>query len=212
MNNQTELSGPINHSDKKVENLIFFLHGWGSDGNDLIQISHLWKKEMHSITFLAPNGPEACPQNPNGKQWFDILSENTEEMFQGLCNSFSLLDRYIDYQLSNFNLRKDDFFLVGFSQGTMLSLHASVRRKCKGIIGYSGAYLEGPLTENIIKNDILLVHGQMDPIVPLERMKQAEKKLKNLSSTLETKIYEQLEHSINEEGLEIGCNFIKKRL
>ena len=44
MNNQTELSGPINHSDNKVENLIFFLHGWGSDGNDLIQISPLWKK------------------------------------------------------------------------------------------------------------------------------------------------------------------------
>ena len=131
-------------------------------------------------------------------------------MFQGLCNSFSLLDKYIDNQLSNFNLGKEDFFLVGFSQGTMLSLHASVRRKCKGIIGYSGAYLEGPLTENIIKNDILLVHGQIDPIVPLERMKQAEKKLKNLSSTLETKIYEQLEHSINEEGLELGCNFIKK--
>ena len=94
----------------------------------------------------------------------------------------------------------------------MLSLHASVRRKCKGIIGHSGAYLEGPLTANIIRNDILLVHGQIDPIVPLERMKQAEKKLKNLSSTLETKIYENLEHSINEEGLELGSNFIKKRL
>ena len=96
MNNQTELSGPINHSDNKVENLIFFLHGWGSDGNDLIQISPLWKKEIHNVAFLAPNGPEACSQNPTGKQWFDILSENTEEMFQGLCNSFSLLDRYID--------------------------------------------------------------------------------------------------------------------
>ena len=55
-------------------------------------------------------------------------------MFQGLCNSFSLLDKYIDNQLSNLNLGKEDFFLVGFSQGTMLSLHASVRRKCKGII------------------------------------------------------------------------------
>ena len=62
----------------------------------------------------------------------------------------------------------------------MLSLHASLRRKCKGIIGYSGAYLEGPLTANIIKNDILLIHGQIDPIVPLARMKQAEEKLKTL--------------------------------
>ena len=68
------------------------------------------------------------------------------------------------------------------------------------------------LTANIVKNDILLLHGQKDPVVPLERMKQAEQKLKNLSSSIETKIYEQLEHSINEEGLVLGCDFIKKRL
>ena len=33
-----------------------------SDGNDLIQISPLWRKEIHNVAFLAPNGPEACPQ------------------------------------------------------------------------------------------------------------------------------------------------------
>ena len=44
MNNQTELLSdkPL---DNKVENLIFFLHGWGSDGNDLIQISPSEKKK-----------------------------------------------------------------------------------------------------------------------------------------------------------------------
>ena len=36
-------------------------------------------------------------------------------------NSFSLLDKYIDNQLSKYSLGKEDFFLVGFSQGTMLS-------------------------------------------------------------------------------------------
>ena len=71
---------------------------------------------IHNVTFLAPNGPEACPQNPNGKQWFDILSENTEEMFQGLCNSFSLLDKYIDNQLSNLNLGKKTSFWLGLAK------------------------------------------------------------------------------------------------
>ena len=187
MNNQTELSGPINQSVNKVENLIFFLHGWGSDGNDLIQISHLWKKEIHNVTFLAPNGPETCPQNPNGKQWFDILSENTEEMFQGLCNSFSLLDKYIDNQLSNLNLEKKTSFWLVLAKAQCFHFMPPLRRKCKGIIGYSGAYLEGPLPKNIIKNDILLIHGQIDPIVPLERMKQAEEKFQNLSSGFRNK-------------------------
>ena len=86
-----------------------------------------------------------------------------------------MLDKYIDNQLNRYNLGKEDFFLVGFSQGTMLSLHASLRRKCKGVIGYSGAFLEGDLPDKISKNDILLIHGQLDAVVPVERMKKAEK-------------------------------------
>ena len=211
MVNQIELQGPVNESNNETEQLIFFLHGWGSDGNDLIQISHHWKKEIHKTTFIAPNGPDLCPQNPSGRQWFDILTENNIKMHQELQSSFSLLDKYIDNQLNRYNLGKEDFFLVGFSQGTMLSLHASLRRKCKGVIGYSGAFLEGELPDKVIKNDILLIHGQLDAVVPVDRMKNAEKKLINFSNKLEIKVYEKLEHSINEEGLILGCNFIKKR-
>ena len=76
MISQIELKGPVNESDNKTKQLIFFLHGWGSDGNDLIQISKLWKKEIDKTTFIAPHGPEPCAQNPSGRQWFDILSEN----------------------------------------------------------------------------------------------------------------------------------------
>jgi phospholipase/carboxylesterase len=211
MVNQIELQGPVNESNNETEQLIFFLHGWGSDGNDLIQISHHWKKEIHKTTFIAPNGPDSCPQNPSGRQWFDILTESNIKMHQELQSSFSLLDKYIDNQLNRYNLGKEDFFLVGFSQGTMLSLHASLRRKCKGVIGYSGAFLEGELPDKVIKNDILLIHGQLDAVVPVDRMKNAEKKLINFSNKLEIKVYEKLEHSINEEGLILGCNFIKKR-
>ena len=209
---KTELNGPINHSRSITEQLIFFIHGWGSDGNDLIQISHLWEKEINNTTFLAPHGPESCPQNPNGRQWFDILTDNSAKMYQDMDFSFSLLNEYIDNQLEKYNLGKEDFFLVGFSQGTMLALHASVRRKCKGVVGYSGAFMEGALPDKVFKNDILLVHGKLDAVVPVQRMKKAETSLINLSGKLETKVYEQLEHSINEEGLSLGCSFIKKRL
>ena len=88
MVSQIELQGPVNESNNQTEQLIFFLHGWGSDGNDLIQISHHWKKEIHKTTFIAPNGPDSCPQNPSGRQWFDILTENNIKMYQELQSSF----------------------------------------------------------------------------------------------------------------------------
>ena len=68
------------------------------------------------------------------------------------------------------------------------------------------------MPDKVFKNDILLVHGKLDAVVPVQRMKKAETSLINLSDKLETKVYEQLEHSINEEGLSLGCSFIKKRL
>ena len=209
---QKELDGPIVETPSSSKQMIFFLHGWGSDGNDLIQIAHIWKKEIKNTTYFAPNGPETCPHNPSGRQWFDILTENKEKMHNGIENSFSLLINYIDHQLNKYNLGKEDFFLVGFSQGTMLSLHTALRRKCKGVVGYSGALLESSLPEKVTKTDILLIHGNLDNVVPAERMKQAEKKLQNFNINIKTKIYENLEHSINEEGLLLGSDFIKKRL
>jgi len=212
MNEKINLSGPINQSISKTNKLIFLLHGWGSDGNDLIQLSYHWKNKLESITFIAPNGPNICEGNPNGRQWFNILTQNSAEIDQGLEKSFILLNEYIDINLNNFNLGKEDFFLVGFSQGTMLSLYTSIRRRCKGVIGYSGAFIDTNLPEKIIKNDILLVHGELDTVVPLARMEHAVENLSSMSKTLETKIYKNLEHSINEDGLLLGIDFVKKRL
>ena len=212
MNEKINLSGPLNQSISKTNKLIFLLHGWGSDGNDLIQLSYHWKNKLENITFIAPNGPNICEGNPNGRQWFNILTQNSAEIDQGLEKSFILLNEYIDINLNNFNLGKEDFFLVGFSQGTMLSLYTSIRRRCKGVIGYSGAFIDTNLPEKIIKNDILLVHGELDTVVPLAKMEHAVENLSSMSKTLETKIYKNLEHSINEDGLLLGIDFVKKRL
>ena len=209
---EKKLSGPINQSVNQTNNLVFLLHGWGSNGNDLIQLSYHWKSNLDSITFIAPNGPEICEGNPSGRQWFNILTQNSAEIDTGLDNSFILLNKYIDFNLNNFNLGKEDFFLVGFSQGTMLSLYTSIRRKCRGVIGYSGAFIDTNLPEKSIKNDILLIHGESDSVVPIARMEHAVEKLSSMSDTLETKVYKNLEHSINEDGLILGCDFIKKRL
>ena len=110
---EKKLSGPINQSVNQTNNLVFLLHGWGSNGNDLIQLSYHWKSNLDSITFIAPNGPEICEGNPSGRQWFNILTQNSAEIDTGLDSSFILLNKYIDFNLNNFNLGKEDFFLGG---------------------------------------------------------------------------------------------------
>ena len=211
MTNTRKLTGPIIDKGSNTKFLVFFLHGWGSDGNDLIQIGEIWKSKLLDTTFIAPNGPEVCGGNPHGRQWFDILSNNDAEALKGLHQSYLDLKGFIHTYLKKYNLTEDKYFLVGFSQGTMLAIYTSLREKLLGVVGYSGAFLGNLPNEEIKNNDYLLLHGQNDTIVPIAKMHNAVEKLEPVAKTLIKKIYNDLEHSINEEGIIEGLNFIKER-
>ena len=212
MINSTKLNGPIVTSEIKTKYLVFFLHGWGSDGNDLIQLAQYWKKDLKEMTFLAPNAPSECSANPSGRQWFDINTEITSQSIKELHSSYEMLNNYINSHLEINNLNKIDYFLVGFSQGTMLSIYYALRKKCLGIVGYSGAFVKHTIPKDTKKNDYLLVHGKNDIVVPEEKMYEAEKLLVSMSNKVETLSYNNLEHSINEEGLQKGMEFIKNKI
>ena len=211
MTNTRKLTGPIIDKGSSTKFLVFFLHGWGSDGNDLIQIGEIWKSKLLDTTFIAPNGPEVCGGNPHGRQWFDILNNNDAEALKGLHQSYLDLKSFIGTYLKKYNLADDKYFLVGFSQGTMLAIYTSLREKLLGVVGYSGAFLGNLPNEEIKNNDYLLLHGQNDTIVPIAKMHNAVDKLEPIANTLIKKIYNDLEHSINEEGIIEGLNFIKER-
>ena len=212
MTNTRKLTGPIIDKGNSTKFLVFFLHGWGSDGNDLIQIGEIWKSKLLDTTFIAPNGPEVCGGNPHGRQWFDILSKNDTEALKGLHQSYLDLKIFIDTYLKKYKLANYKYFLVGFSQGTMLAIYTSLREKLLGVVGYSGAFLGSlPNEEEIKNNEYILLHGQNDTIVPITKMHNAVEKLEPVAKTLIKKIYNDLEHSINEEGIIEGLNFIKER-
>ena len=212
MTNKRKLTGPIIDKGSNTKFLVFFLHGWGSDGNDLIQIGEIWKSKLLDTTFIAPNGPEVCGGNPHGRQWFDILSNNDAEALKGLHQSYLDLKSFIGTYLKKYKLADDKYFLVGFSQGTMLAIYTSLREKLLGVVGYSGAFLGNLPNEEIKNNDYLLLHGQNDTIVPIAKMHDAVGKLEPIAKTLSKKIYNDLEHSINEEGIIEGLNFIQGRM
>ena len=211
MTNTRKLTGPIIDKGSSTKFLVFFLHGWGSDGNDLIQIGEIWKSKLPNTTFIAPNGPEVCGGNPEGRQWFDILSNNDAQALKGLHQSYLDLKIFIDTYLKKYKLANHKYFLVGFSQGTMLAIYTSLREKLLGVVGYSGAFLGDLPNEEIKNNDYLLLHGQNDTIVPITKMHNAIEQLEPIAKTLIKKIYNDLEHSINEEGIIEGLNFIKER-
>ena len=103
--------------------------------------------------------------------------------------------------------------VVGFSQGTMMSLHVGYHRAqpIVGILGYSGRLISGEVlaAEKRAKPRTLLIHGDADPIVPFSSLTTAETALKALGVPVETVARPGLAHGIDEEGLKHGARFLQ---
>src|SRR5271169_1658734 len=123
------LSGPrLPPARGNATHLVVLCHGYGSDGNDLIGLAPYWQRLLPSAAFVAPNAPERCAGAPMGYQWFAISRLDPEETRKGVESATASLDGFLDAELARLNLPGERLALVGFSQGTMMSLHAGLRR------------------------------------------------------------------------------------
>ena len=136
-----ELDGPrLSPQSGTARQLVVFLHGYGADGNDLIEIGRYWQQFLPHAAFVSPHAPEPCGQAPIGRQWFALTFRDPNERWVGVNHAAPGLERFIDAELARHRLPPSALALVGFSQGTMMSLHVGLRRAAApaAIVGYSG--------------------------------------------------------------------------
>ena len=58
-----ELDGPrLAPRSGRARQLVVFLHGYGADGNDLIEIGRAWQPLLPEAAFVSPHAPEPCGQ------------------------------------------------------------------------------------------------------------------------------------------------------
>jgi phospholipase/carboxylesterase len=196
--------------------VVILLHGYGSNGADLIGLVPYWRAALPHTLFLAPDAPQPCPGAPGGRQWWPLTSLSPEARAAGVRVSAPALNAYIDSQLAAHNLSADRLALVGFSQGTMMALHVGPRRAnaIAGIVGYSGMLADPEaLGEELeTKPPILLVHGDADDVLPVSALHQAKARLEDLGFEVESHVSRGLGHSIDEPGLVLGAKHLAARL
>src|ERR1700751_203451 len=118
------LSGPSRQpvSGGRPTRLVLLLHGLGADGNDLIGLAPYWARLLPTAEFLSPNAPFPCDMAPYGYQWYSSQDRAPEAALAGVRAAAPILDAFIDEALATRGLDESDFALVGFSQGTVMSL------------------------------------------------------------------------------------------
>ncbi len=212
------LSGPSRPpaSGGKPRRLVILLHGLGADGNDLIGLAPYWARLLPEAEFLSPNAPFPCDMAPYGYQWFSSQDRSPEAVLGGVRAAAPILDAFIDEALEERGLDSRELALVGFSQGTMMSLFVGLRRAAPiaGIVGFSGRLLAPELLTSELRSrpPILLVHGTEDPLVPYSSLAAAESTLKAAGVPVETVTSVGIGHSIDDQGVRRGGQFLKNVL
>jgi phospholipase/carboxylesterase len=216
-----ELDGPrLNPQSGPARQLVVFLHGYGADGNDLIDIGRAWQEYLPHAAFVSPHAPEPCGQAPVGRQWFPLTFRDPNERWIGVNKAAPGLQRFLDAELERHKLPPSALALVGFSQGTMMALHVGLRRTAAtaAIVGYSGllvvppeSELEAFAAEIKSRPPVLLVHGERDELIPVQALFQAAQGLSALGVSVEWHLSAGVGHGIDAEGLRHGGEFLARR-
>ena len=217
-----ELDGPRLEppGGQPAKRLVVFLHGYGADGNDLIDIGRAWQGLLPDTAFVSPHAPEPCGQAPTGRQWFALFSRAQNERWDGVNKAAPVLEKFLDAELTRRKLPPSALALVGFSQGTMMALHVGLRRAVPpaAIVGYSGIFVlpdkakaDAVAGEIKSKPPVLLVHGDQDDLIPVQALLQGAQDLAALDVPVEWHLSQGIGHGIDQEGLRHGGTFLARR-
>ncbi len=207
-------SGPERFSETSVEKIVIFLHGYGSNGHDLISIGKLWQNDLPSTLFFSPNAIEPWEGSPHsGYQWFGLSDLNPLNLRQGLDRATPVVANYIKQYILKYQISEEDLALVGFSQGGMLALDLMFHfPKIAGVVSFSGAFYPPSKPQVTPSTSALLVHGTLDTTVPYLCMLQAEQMLQSMNIAHQTLTCPGLGHGIDDNGIAMAGKFLQQKL
>ena len=200
----------------EIKNAIVLLHGYGGDGKDISMLTLNWKRHLPNTIFICPNGHEKCAINPTGYQWFDLTKEDPSYILKESIKAENVIKKFIEEVKTEYSLSNQQICLSGFSQGCMISLNVglTLTEKFLCIVGFSGKIIDQINLKNRIKNstDTLLIHGDVDQIVPSTHLLEAKDFLIRNNIPVETLLIKNCDHHIPIEASSTALNYILKKI
>ena len=202
--------------NEEIKNAVILLHGYGGDGKDISMLTLNWKRFLKNTIFLCPDAHELCKVNPSGFQWFDLNIEDPEYILVESKKAENKLKQYIEEIKLEYKLKNSEICISGFSQGCMMSINVGLtsNESFNCIVGFSGKIINKDDLSTRIKSktNILMVHGDLDPIVSPSSLLDAKDFLIRHKINIKTLMIKNCEHHIPIEASSAALSFIKKNL
>jgi len=184
--------------------VIILLHGYGSNEEDLFGLRTALPPYYLIASVRAPRKADV-----GGYQWFEreIVNGKYTGKKEHLEQSRQAILKFAREFTAKYKADAGSIYLVGFSQGAMMSYEAGLTapEKIKGIAVLSGKMPES-LLPLINKNDpalkklkIFIAHGTADSRLPFSDGKAANDQLVKMGLKPEFHSYPGMDHAISNE-------------
>jgi phospholipase/carboxylesterase len=195
-------------SKARPKQLVVLCHGLGADGYDLIDLAPAWAHACPDAIFASVHAP--FPHDTGmGRQWWSVADRTPAVMEAGTRKAAPFLHSFLDAELARQELPADAYAIMGFSQGAMIALFTGLRRPTppRAILAFSGALIASDkLAEEMTNHTrVLLVHGEADDVVPVERSREAEAALQAAGVPVDAHYVPRLGHGIDDSGISLGA-------
>jgi len=226
MNTTNILSGPSFLPHQNPKKLIFMLHGYGDSAENFIHIASPLEKKEWKANYIALNAPSSIPNYSVGRQWFDLYPNGTyiadagskeiEIISNEVLNSVKLIENTIRQTKDAYNLSFKDCFLMGFSQGGMMTFECgrNFSNRLGGLAILSGRimYEDLEINQSLVKTPLFISHGDQDEVLPIKAFYAACSYLKEQKLDYEQHVLKGDTHIISPEAIKLLQKFIKKNL
>lgn len=164
--------------------LLILLHGYGSNEKDLFSFAEELPDDFLIISAQAPYS-----LGFGAHAWYAINFDDKNGKFSDLEQAKASIDKiavFIDEIKDKYNTNRDKTFLLGFSQGAILSYSLSFfyPNKVQNVIALSG-YINSELLPETISKEITTSyyasHGSVDQVLPVQWARKTKPFLDNLN-------------------------------
>jgi phospholipase/carboxylesterase len=187
------------------------LHGRGSNEQDLLGLApHL----PNGLLWISPRAPLTL--GPNSYEWYRVKIIGRPDPEQ-VTSALETIDHFIEEILSVYPIDPQKLFLLGFSQGSLLSMYYALEHPSRvaGVIAQSGyipSHINLEISEKDVKNKaFILTHGEQDTMIPIEWGRASRDRLQTLGVDLTYHEF-QMGHSVSMDSLEVISTWLKEQL
>jgi phospholipase/carboxylesterase len=191
-------------ADGAARALVVLLHGVGSNAQDLTPLADVWRDALPGVAFASLDGSEPFDGGFGGRQWFSLRDINEANREGRVVAASQVFERRLADELAHWGLSHEELALVGFSQGSIMSLYhvATQASGAAAVVAYAGRLVTPVVAKS--RTVLTLVHGEDDEVIPAAELERAAAAFSDAGFAVTAFALPGVGHTITPQGVVLG--------